>query len=194
MPVEFYSTEGEDNWIVESIDIPSEGTVVEVGVGHWQNGSNSLLFEQIGWNTVLVEPHPNFHAGILANRRAKLFPCAAGSFDGVTPFMLNETPTWSGIARTDGERIEVPIRRLSSILDEAGIYRIDILSIDTEGTELDVWAGLDLSRHRPQIVIMEWQTAGIPEDPMKILRRILPDGYALVNAAGGNFIFQNTRK
>jgi FkbM family methyltransferase len=201
----FHSQHGEDRWIAENIPLPAHGLMVEVGVGRWKEYSNSLHFEDRGWETILVEPHPDLHTEIRANRRGKLFACAAGDHDGVCNFVLDNEPTLSGLLRPPGRRLIVPIRTLTAILDESEVRGqialadlrlltspvcIDVLSIDTEGTELDVWRGLDLSRYRPHIVIIEFATIGLPEDPMAIIRRLLADGYALVHLSGGNLIFQ----
>jgi hypothetical protein len=51
--------------------------------------------------------------------------------------------------------VEVPARTLSSVLDEAGISRIDLLSLDVEGFELQALSGLDLGRHRPRYMLIE---------------------------------------
>jgi hypothetical protein len=52
----------------------------------------------------------------------------------------------------------VPIRTLDAILCEAGIGGIDLLSIDVEGTELDVLAGFTIERYRPRLILLEDDT------------------------------------
>jgi len=49
----------------------------------------------------------------------------------------------------------VPIRTLDALLDDAGFPRLDFVTIDVEGHELDVLRGFSLERHRPRIVILE---------------------------------------
>jgi hypothetical protein len=49
----------------------------------------------------------------------------------------------------------VPARPLSSLLDEAGICRVDLLSLDVEGYEAQALRGLDLSRHAPMWILVE---------------------------------------
>lgn len=51
--------------------------------------------------------------------------------------------------------VEVPARTLDSCLAEAGFERVDLLSLDVEGYELQVLQGLDLSRIRPALVALE---------------------------------------
>jgi len=51
--------------------------------------------------------------------------------------------------------LEVPMVRLSETLDEHAINSIDILKIDAEGAEFDVLTGIELTRHRPRIAVIE---------------------------------------
>jgi hypothetical protein len=44
---------------------------------------------------------------------------------------------------------------LDSLLNKVNPARVDFLSIDTEGTELDVLLGFDLARHRPRLILIE---------------------------------------
>ena len=51
--------------------------------------------------------------------------------------------------------VEVPATTLDAVLRQCGDPHVDLLSIDTEGNEVDVLAGLDFSRHRPTVVLAE---------------------------------------
>jgi hypothetical protein len=44
---------------------------------------------------------------------------------------------------------------LDSILEDSNVEKIDFLSIDVEGTELDVLRGLNLERYRPRLILVE---------------------------------------
>ena len=56
--------------------------------------------------------------------------------------------------RTEGlfrpERVRCEVRSLSSVIDELGLERIDLLKLDVEGSEHEVFAGLE-ERHWPLI-------------------------------------------
>jgi hypothetical protein len=41
------------------------------------------------------------------------------------------------------------------VLDECAVSHVDLLSIDVEGAEMDVLAGLDLARHPPRVIVAE---------------------------------------
>lgn len=51
--------------------------------------------------------------------------------------------------------VEVPTRTLDACLEEADFERIDLLSLDVEGYELQALRGLDLSRIRPALIALE---------------------------------------
>jgi len=57
-----------------------------------------------------------------------------------------------GIVRRE---VQAPGRTLSDCIDSAGLPRIDLLSLDVEGFELGVLAGLDLTRHAPAWALVE---------------------------------------
>lgn len=196
------SQHGEDQWIIDNLPLPAHGTFVEVGVGRPCEGSGSIHFEDIGWNVILIEANPDLHHEIERTRKGKLFGCAAGNWNGTTRFVVKEEATHSGILRdvvrpadgnpwrgTKDREITVPINTLDSLLSVASVEKIDILSIDTEGTELDVWDGLDVNRYKPSVVIMEWNTTGLPDNSERMVKVMARSGYKPAHKTGGNFIF-----
>jgi hypothetical protein len=49
----------------------------------------------------------------------------------------------------------VVARSLSRLLDQHGIENVDFLSLDVEGHEADILAGIDFRRHRPTFILIE---------------------------------------
>jgi FkbM family methyltransferase len=70
---------------------------------------------------------------------------------------------------------EITVRgiTLSELLDQQGSPKIDLFSLDVEGFEVDVLQGLDLSRHRPELILVE--TRGFND-----LSHVLKDHYNLI--------------
>ena len=50
---------------------------------------------------------------------------------------------------------QVVVRTLDAILAEAGVERIDFLSVDVEGAELAVLRGFSIARYRPRLILIE---------------------------------------
>lgn len=188
----YYSQNGEDKWLVENwsrLSLPDCGFFVEVGVGDGTTISNSLWLEQRGWDGLLIEPDTRNHDAIRSTRKARLVPLAVGGH--ARPFVLADNPELSGFLRkkNEGMVLTVTVSRLDEILDAEQVEHVDIISIDTEGTEVEVWDTLDLKRWRPKVAIIEWYSSGIGEFAAQIKRRLAVDGYECVATLGCNLIF-----
>ena len=187
----FYAQNGEDRWLSDNwstLGLPDKGIFVDVGAGDGVRISNTLWLEERGWTGLLIEPDARHFASILENRRANFAPIAVGSHN--RPFCrFTEDAEYSGFLRTDGDMVIVPISGLNSVLDFYDIPRIDVLSIDTEGTELEVWGTLDLLRWRPKVVFIEWLTDGIGSNECGIKVQMAKDGYRLAKILGCNLVF-----
>ena len=66
--------------------------------------------------------------------------------------------------------IRVPARTLSSVIDEVGAPPVDLLSLDVEGYESEVLAGLDFDRHAPRYILAEVDMRSAREHVERILR------------------------
>lgn len=147
------------------------GLCVEVGANDGINGSNTLFFERLGWDCILVEPNPDLCAAMRQFRTGRLFEVAASDHDGVSVLQIATGAVGAHAVSTMdpdagmrtlrahgfGSRpIEVPTRRLDSILAEAaGDKPIDFITIDVEGHEIAALSGLSLARWRPRVLIIE---------------------------------------
>jgi FkbM family methyltransferase len=51
--------------------------------------------------------------------------------------------------------LQAPATTLSALLDKHGVRKVDFLSLDVEGYELNALQGLDLKRHAPRFMLVE---------------------------------------
>jgi FkbM family methyltransferase len=184
----FHSQFGEDKWITENLSLPATGVFVEVGADDGVTGSNSLHFEQMGWSGLCVEPDPRNHDKLRVNRKCQISTCAVGTNPDAV-FHLDGHPSLSGFLG-GGEPIKVPVKPLSELLRETGIGKIDVLSIDTEGTEIDVWRSFDHEKHQPGIVIAEFNTSGLPLKDNELIHELNQGPYRVVHRTFANYIFE----
>jgi hypothetical protein len=78
--------------------------------------------------------------------------------------------------------IEVPVRTLDSVLEEAGAPAgFDFLSIDVEGHELEVLRGFDTERWRPRLILLEDHVADLTKH-----RYLKAAGYRIVRRYENN--------
>ena len=172
-----YGQFNEDEFILSQFQ-QSVGFAIEVGGADGLNGSPTKCLEDKGWKTLLIEPNPHLFTEAKRNR-PYVFNCAAGEVCednvGMTIYTLsggNETAV-SGL-NPDAKLIEqhqhliqdqrlelVNKRTLNVLIYEwekvlaENIENVDFISIDTEGTELDVMKGLNLSKYQPKIIALE---------------------------------------
>ena len=165
----YYSQYGEDQMLWDFFHGQRIGVCVEVGGFDGETFSNTLSFEEQGWRAIIVEPMPHYARKIQARRPgATLFACAAGAAPGEARLVIahgaevlsttTAKPDHLDRIRKLGSRMEevtVPVRTMDTMLAEAGVAKIDFVTIDVEGGELAVLAGFDLTRWQPRIVILE---------------------------------------
>jgi FkbM family methyltransferase len=195
-PQPFHSQWGEDRWLAEHFDIPNLGVFVDIGAGDGVHGSNSLYFENLGWRGLCVDADPRNH-GPLRRRCCAVDTCAVSATPGLWPFgMYTPKPSWSGLHRqgADYREILVECRPLEDLLQQWCIDQIDLLSIDVEGTELDVWDSFDHAGHRPAIVIVEFDDDHPQRHRRAVHQHLGPDTYRLVHQTPANLILQRAEK
>lgn len=165
----------------------SEGYFVEVGVGDGVSLSNTYLLEtELGWNGLLIEPNRHSHANIAANRSAALSKKAAYGQSGMQLEFLSvsgfhELSSLQAHAKTDLHERDGSVYHVETVsLDEAltevdAPKTISFMSIDTEGSELEVLAGLDLDIWTVRLFAIEHNfRAGYAE---RIMAKLRPYGY-----------------
>ncbi len=192
----YYAQHGEDRILHQIFGSEYKGTAVEVGGFDGIKLSNTYFFERKGWKTVIVEPIPKLVAKIRSQRSCTVMPYAASGTTGSLNFSMFEgveelssaDPSQEHVQRAKAEgavvvNIEVQAKRLDDILDEAGIEKLDFLTIDVEGFELSVLEGFTPDKLKPKIIIVEDNTNGASSD---IRNWMKAHGYILVEITGCN--------
>lgn len=176
-----------------NLRLPDTGVFVEVGAHDGIELSNTYYFEQCGWTGLVIEPNPDVQKALHRNRKCAIMDCAIGNPDEPKPYFVHPISAWSGFNRR-GRQVGVTVKRLDTALMEVGITRIDLLSLDTEGSELEIWHTFDHRRWNPRIVIVEFSTAGLPSAEEETKRVLKTCEYQLVHRTNCNLIFWNARQ
>lgn len=201
----YYSQNGEDFLLWEVFERKSAGFFVDVGAFDGVHLSNTYSFEQQGWQGICVEPHPKYYEyckQARLNSTCLNLACVADDTIEKIEFFAEELGLLSGIyAREEDVRdrykrrkiefsgfnkVSVPAMTLTSLLEKqvAPQIQIDFISIDVEGAEMDVLRGLDLSRFRPRVLIIEASSAGAKK--MLDTHLAAGNGYAFARTLGEN--------
>lgn len=182
-----YRSQIGQDYLVDQILLGSitNGIFVDVGAHDGFSLSNTFFFESVrGWTGLCIEPNPEVYGRLSANRKCQTEQVAIGAYQGTVEFaVVNGPDMLSGVKSRSNSRhrqrikaeieavngsltvIEVPLRTLQSLLDAHNISNIDLLTIDTEGSELDVLRGIDFIRTRVSCIVIErnYESGPIPK-------------------------------
>lgn len=149
-----------------------KGFFVEVGA----NEPDLLLSQTFhlekyfDWEGILIEPIDYLCDKLRDERsRSKTYQVACTSSEKVGEVILR-IPIENDVEITGHAAIEINVDHsllhetkdikvkavtLNTILENEGVKKVDFLSIDVEGTELDVLKGFDLGKYSPELIIVE---------------------------------------
>jgi FkbM family methyltransferase len=157
-------------------DLSYKGIMVEVGAGPPEFYSMSKHFRDNGWRCICVDPNPKFvqeHKQL--NNEIYEIACSFEEKESTFKIALpnwiekieNEWDKNQGISFSaldikyplDNdfriEEIPVKVKKLDSLLEELNIEKIDFLSVDTEGWEIEVMKGFDVDKYQPKVILLE---------------------------------------
>jgi FkbM family methyltransferase len=140
------------------------GTFIEVGACDGLATSNTLLLERsFGWQGILIEPAKVWHSELSKNRTSIIdLRCAWKTTGNQIQFIEKDdscTSTVLGADKTSGADDKVywvETVTLDEVLQENEVIRqVDFLSVDTEGSELEVLSGFPFERFAPNFICIE---------------------------------------
>jgi len=203
-----YSQEGEDITLQRWLDVGSGGFYVDVGAHHPARFSNTALLYSQGWSGINIDPLPgSMHAFRMARPRDVNLEVAVGVRGSLTYYMFTESAlntTVRDLARRytsegavpAGQR-QVKVVPLVSILEEfvPKGRSIDLLTLDTEGRDLDVLSSNDWSRYRPAWIVAETLDSSLLQLVESQEVQLLVDaGYEPVSKLRNSVIFRDSSR
>jgi FkbM family methyltransferase len=192
------------------------GVFVEVGAYDGQFVSNTCFLADLGWRGVYVEPIPEFAAACATrhqrNPNVAVVNAAIGNEAGSTELHLAgvlstkndnfysayRNISWANRFLTD-RKVTAPVMTLNRLLADCEIPSgFELLVVDVEGGEPDVFAGFDLAWWKPKMLIVELEdqhpdfveVESIREPIAQLRRDILGAGYTEVYVDAINTIFR----
>lgn len=167
------------------------GIFVEAGANDGFRKSNTYYLERFrGWTGVLIEPVPALAAQCRRRRtRSRVYECALVGVDYPTSSVViryadmfseitvaGRPPPRSSWTWDEPYDVAVSARTLSEVLSDAGIARVDFLSLDVQGCEAAALGGLDLERWSPSIMLIEI----LDDEAQRAVDAVLGSRYELV--------------
>ena len=181
--------EDEQDW--QALNRSKSGFFVEVGAHDPKIGSQTCFLEEMGWSGILVEPQSRLCERLRQARpRSTVFQvaCGAPGHPEQAQIHIAEASSHSSLVKNlidPSERYvaseTVKLMTLDALLAQAGDPRVDFVSIDVEGTQLDVLRGFNLQRHCPALLLIEDHLYNL-----RVHRYLKQQGYRLVKRTGLN--------
>ena len=176
---EYYSQPGfaQDRFLNEHVfHSKTNGTFVDIGAHDGKTFSNTYFFEKyLGWTGIAIEPLSGPYEKLKATRKCVCINAAVASKKGVSAFLSAHgyAEMLSGLTATyDPQHLQrlkneiathggsyeianIPTVRLNDILEEKNIKIVDYLSIDTEGSELEILQSIDYEKYEINAISVE---------------------------------------
>lgn len=156
-PQEWKAQTGQDRYLWERLfslqkDLCCGGIFVEFGARNGIEHSNTYVFEKYqGWKGLLFEVDPNEYAQLAENRPLShvIHGAICPSNETQVTIAMSSVGGWTGPSNTyDGTRKNmnnvfrqyqnITCHNLADELRQRNIHRVDYMTIDTEGSELDI--------------------------------------------------------
>ena len=167
-----FSENDYDKWLLHKTNFKRQGFFVDIGAGDGIIGSNTFLLEKFyNWQGICVDPNPTFLKSLCGSRDCLISDLAVYKQSGkVLPFKhLQQHRTefigWhfrSGLAENvDKTSVQFDDHRVYSITlnDLLELYaapkEIDYISIDTEGSEVDILGNFDFDKYNIKFFTIE---------------------------------------
>ena len=164
------------DFVVSLFQGMSGGSFIDVGANDGILWSNTLVLEEgYNWTGLCIEPHPAAFEKLRKNRKMECLNIGASDQDETLEFCSIDgyAEMLSGFTKfyceTHKKRVEeetkrhndkvsylkIQSRKLGDILREKNVHRINYLSIDTEGSELQVLKGAYLEENFFNVISCE---------------------------------------
>lgn len=174
----------------------NNGFYIDVGANDGITGSNTFVFEQIGWKGVCIEPHPDIYKKLIKYRKCDCFNAALSNntnedvdfFKANALSCLNEGMTESHKQRAEKnektEIIKVKTITFDKIMENyPNVKHIDFISLDVEGHEIQILENINFQKYSFGFFTIE------KSNPEKIKEIMQKNGYILFMEIGADIMF-----
>ncbi len=203
----YYAQEGEDIILSRLMD-KEKGFFIDIGAHHPFRFSNTYLFYKKGWRGINIDPLPGTTKLFnLVRRRDINIQCGVAKESGMLTYYCFNEPALNTFDKEEAkfkndlpdyfiqETIDIPVEPLWKILDGLSLPpRIDFMSVDVEGMEMDVLMSNNWDRYRPEFLVVEQLRLDV-QGIMKtdVYRFLQSVDYKLVSRTLNSSIYQSVR-
>jgi FkbM family methyltransferase len=165
-------------------------TIVDLGANRGEFAREAR--DRFRCRVIAVEANPRLISEIARIPGVKACHCAIAGQNGEAAFYLSEDTEAgalsNGITRPTGETVKVRTRTLASLLEEENIDRVDLLKVDIEGAEIELFDSMsDVDLDRFDQITLEFHDfccLVTPGNVIRICRRLRLAGFDAMRFGG----------
>jgi FkbM family methyltransferase len=164
------------NWSIDlAVDFffknKKKGIYIDVGCHLPLLNNNTLLLYRRGWSGINIDLDYNAidTFNFLRKRDTNIQTCISNNEEEKELFFFHSRSAKNTLNQQRGygarEILKIQTKTLNSIIQKSTYAdnEIDFLSLDVEGSELDVLKGFDIDKYKPKIIVAEFIPANINE-------------------------------
>ncbi len=200
-----YSQSGEDLLAFAALGGKKRGFYVDVGASHPKVFSNTYSFYKRGWRGINIEPDRemfellnwvrnkdvNVNVGVGKRGESELYVFEdrqANTFDKELKDEYQKKANRNLVATR-----RIKMMTLADILTAYGVSEIDLLSVDTEGMDVEVLESNDWDKYRPEVIICEDMNFHVEyPDGSEVFVMLKEKGYQMVGLTPYSLVFLAT--
>ena len=208
-----HSQLGEDLILSVLLEGKKNGFYVDIGANNPKKFNNTYLLYKSGWHGINIEPNPTKIAAFKRRRSRDInLAIGVGSKESTMKYYRFDEDTLNTLDQSNAEKnknmghvlenvIDVPVKPLSVIFREnlpavkTGTAAIDVMSLDTEGYDMEVLKSNDWKTYRPKFIIietLEYKRTGLGERYDNVFNPYMKSiGYEPVANTVVNTIYQD---
>lgn len=201
----YYSQHGQDKFIDEFFGAKIGGVFVEIGAHNGEAFSNTCFLErERQWTGLLVEPLPHCFEQMKEKRNCQMLNACISDKEGEEDFLYMNgwTEMLSGLVNSydpkhkmridkeaveyncQGQTIKVKTYTGKKVFEDFNLKNIDYLSVDTEGSELQILQSIDFGAVNIKCISVE---NNYNDDT--ILKYLTRFGYRRIKQLGSDDIY-----
>ena len=172
-----YSQFGQDTDVLEYLNNKKGGYFVDIGATNGIDISNTYVLEKgHNWNGICIEPQENYYQQLIKNRSCHTDNSVMYSVKGKSITFSATNDELAGITShidkhihaAKSKQVKLTTDTLTNVLNKYNApTNIDYMSLDTEGSELEILKGIDFDKYNFGIMTIEHNSVEPRRSDMK---------------------------
>jgi FkbM family methyltransferase len=188
-------------WTISEIDLTASPLIYSFGIGTDLTFDLAMI-ERFDARVFAFDPTPRSLDWVKSQRlpdRLTVIPVGLADFDGALRFRPPAKLSHTSYAAVDDNSgvdglVELPVKRLGTLMSELGHGSLDVLKMDIEGAEYPVIRSLLVSSHRPKQILVEFHHRfgkATVSDTVAAVNELRSAGYRLfhISESGTDYSF-----